>query len=94
MLTKLNNKTVQGERFIVFVPDIHTVVYEEDQRTARIEIEGGISGGHVNWLVYSGTLSGWSVEDGYERMSTEDSANVLRSISDSLNLLDMPHEVV
>jgi hypothetical protein len=93
MLRALNNKTVQGDRFGVFVPDIHTVIYSEDGRDARVEIEGGMSGDTVDWLIYSETLSGWNIQGGIDPMTDNEKKTVLRRISESLLLLNMPHRL-
>ena len=94
MLQKLDNKTVQGDGFRVFVPDIHTVVYSDGGRTARVEIEGGMTAGVVDWLVYGETLSGWYIGSRHEPMADDDKQMVLGRIAESLHLLEMPHTIV
>jgi hypothetical protein len=94
MLTRINNKTVEGDGFCIAVPDIHTVVYTENQRVARVEIEGGISTGKVDWLVYAATLSGWHVEEGLEPMSQDEKEFVLQRMLNGLRVLEMAHRVV
>ena len=93
-MKKLDNKTVQGDGFCIFVPDIHTVVYSEEGRTARIEIEGGMSGNTVDWSVYPETMSGWHVEGGHKAMDVSDKDTILRRISKGLDILEMPHQIV
>jgi hypothetical protein len=58
-----------------------------------VEIEGGLSGDTVDWLVYSETLSGWNIQGGFEPMPDNEKAIVLRRISESLLLLNMPHRL-
>jgi hypothetical protein len=94
MLHALDSKTVQGDDFRVVVPDVHTVVYSDSDRTARVELEGGRLDGVADWIVYSETISGWYRGDGREEMTVSDKDLVLCRISDSLKLLDMPHRVV
>ena len=94
MLIRLNNKTVEGDGYRIIVPDIHTVIYEECARTARLEIEGGMSARVVDWLIYSETLSGWHDESGVVPISATERAIILSRVAESLNLLEMPNRLV
>ena len=93
MLHAINNKTVQGDGFRVVVPDIHSVIYSEDGRDAHVEIEGGMSGDTVDWLVYAETLAGWTIQGHIEPMNDSEKDIVMRRISESLSLLNMPHRI-
>jgi len=93
MLHALNNKTVQGDGFRVFVPDIHTVIYSEGDREAKVEIEGGMHGDTVDWLIYPDTLTGWIAQGIVEPLTDVEKKNVLRRISESLLVLNMPHRL-
>lgn len=85
---------MQGDGFQVFVPDIHSAIYSEKYRTAQIEIEGGMSGGVVEWDVYSETLTGWNVGNDLQPMTIGDKDVILQRVSDALHVLDMPHRIV
>ena len=89
----LNNNSVQGDGFTIAVRDIHAVSYEENDRTATVEIEGGMDDGEVDFLVYSETLDGWYVAGAWRPMSAEDKSRVLSKISDALNLLKIRHRL-
>jgi hypothetical protein len=93
MLHIVNNKTVQDDDFRVLVASIHSVTYSEDQREAQVEIEGGMSGDVVDWLVYAETLSVWNSSSGIAPMTNSEKTTVLRRISESLTLLGMPHRI-
>ncbi|WP_408629687.1 Imm74 family immunity protein [Anaeromyxobacter oryzisoli] len=95
MLVRVNNKTVRGPAFVVSVPNVHRVLYEEGGRTASVEIEGGLGpNGEVNWLVYATTLVGWDPPHADLEMSVSKREEIIRSISRSLELLGMPHQVI
>ena|SRR5213595_420507 len=95
MLQRLNNSTVRGPTFVVFVPDIHRVQYTEGEKVACVEIEGGAgSGNEVNWLIYSETLRGWERPHEDAEMPKVKRQEILTNISESLDLLAMPHQVV
>lgn len=95
MLVRVDNKTVRGLTFLVRVPTIHHVKYEEGDRTASVEIEGGLGkDGEVNWLLYSETLRGWDAPHEAEDMPMSKRQQILDDISKSMDLLGMPHEIV
>lgn len=94
MLQRVSNKEVRGLNFMVFVPNIHQVRYTENGRVATVEIEGGIGkDGEVNWLVYRETLRGWGPPHEMDEMSSEKRGEILSRISESLTMLEMPHEL-
>jgi len=92
-MRRLDNETVQGLGFKIAVPDIHTVVYSEECRRAQVEMEGGMSEGKVDWLVYATTLSAWESNDGPQTMTKEERNTVLKRISAALTVLDMPNRI-
>jgi hypothetical protein len=95
MLIQISNKEVHGPTFSVAVPNIHQVRYKEGSRVAVVEIEGGMEeGGEVNWLLYQETLKGWEPPHEMEEMSENKRAEVLSNVSQSLTILEMPHELV
>ena len=95
MLRKVSNKEVRGPSFSISVPDIHRVLYSEGAKVASVGIEGGTnSKGEVNWLVYSQTLRAWEAPHQMDEMSPKKRAEILDHISQAMNLLEMPHEIV
>lgn len=95
MLFRLNNKTVHGPNFVVFVPDIHRVQYTEGEKVACAEIEGGFGpDNQVNWMIYAETLRGWNHPHEDEDMVSGKRQEILANISKSFDLLGMLHRVV
>jgi hypothetical protein len=95
MLNRIDNRRVRGPGFTVTVSGIHHVEYSEEDKTAVVEIEGGRgTSQEVNWLVYSETLRGWEPPHQEEVMQPLKRAWVLSKISESLDLLEMPHRIV
>ena len=95
MLQKISNKSVRGPNFIVTVPNVHKVEYEEDGKVATIEIEGGMTRpGEVDWLVYAQTFHGWLPPYESEEINGEKRKQILQNVSDALSLLGMPYKVV
>ena len=93
MITRISNKEVRGDTFSVAVPNVHQVVYEEGDRLAKIEIEGGMSKpGVVDWLVYKDTLLSWEAPYDNEELSACKRDEILKKVSESLKLLEMPHQ--
>ena len=93
MLKKLDNKTVQGHGFMVTIPTIHEIRYSEKDRMLTVEIEGGARD-DSDWYVYSETMRGWSSPHHLDPFSYEEKQRILRSISESLNVLGMKHQIV
>lgn len=94
MLHRVTNKLVEGPGFSVSVPDIHRVQYKDGTRTAYVEIEGGMGeDGRINWIVYSTTLRGWEEPHHFDELRFEEKKEILNRISESLNILQMPHQV-
>ena len=94
MLTKLDNKTVQGRGFTTTVPNIHEIRYSESDKTITVEIEGGRDEkGEIEWDVYSSTMRSWLPPHQLEPFSYEDKQRILHNISDSLSLLGMKHRI-
>lgn len=95
MLTQISNKEVHGPTFSVVVPNIHQIRYKEGSHVAVVEIEGGMDeGGEVNWLLYQETLKGWEPPHEMEEIAENKRAEVLSNVSQSLSVLEMPHELV
>ena len=95
MLQRINNKMVRGPTFVVSVLDIHRVHYEEGEKVACVEIEGGAgSDNQVNWVIYSETLRGWEPPDLEMEMQEVKRQEILTNVSKSFDLLDMPHNIV
>ena len=94
MLTKIDNKTVQGNGFTMTVPNIHEIRYSEGDKTLAVEIEGGTNEkGEIEWDIYSSTIRGWLPPHQLESLSYEDKQRILHNISDSLKLLGMKHRI-
>ena len=51
-IKRIDNKTVAGNGFQITVPDIHRVIYTDTNCTVEIEIEGGMSDGKIDWIIY------------------------------------------
>ena len=90
-MKKLNNKTVEGEGFVIAVPDIHHILYSHGSIVAEVEIEGGSDGGQVNWLIYADTLRPKDRKD--VEFVGDHRREILDRISNALVLLGMPHRV-
>ncbi len=88
-MKKIDNKTVLGDGFKVVVLNIHTTRYEDSDCVVEIEIEGGIKGNKVNWLVYINSFKIMQVFD--SALGQVNKKEVLKRIGDALTLLDMPH---
>ncbi|OGV75114.1 MAG: hypothetical protein A3K19_18520 [Lentisphaerae bacterium RIFOXYB12_FULL_65_16] len=90
-MKKLNNKTVEGDGFVITVPDIHHARYSHGQFVAEVEIEGGSEGGQVDWLLYASTL-GAKDEKSVEFVNRH-RQRILDRISNALTILGMPHSI-
>lgn len=91
MLRRLNNKTIVGDGFRIFVPDVHCVIYNDAKYAAKLEIEGGMTDGQIDWLVYGlpfRDLEGKNID-----CDTKTRETILNRISQSLTKLDMPNRI-
>lgn len=94
-LKRISNKEVIGPAFSVFVPTIHQIRYSEGDHITTIEIEGGESAdGAIEWSVYSKTLTGWQPPYQEDDLPAGKRSEILRNVSRSLDLLEMPHQIV
>jgi hypothetical protein len=90
-MKKVDNKTVEGDGFVIMVPDIHHVRYVQGAVEATVEIEGGSEGGQIDWLIYSATLTGISETDsGFVHSHRQE---IIDRISNALTILAMQHRV-
>lgn len=90
-MKKLSNKTVEGQGFVITVPDIHHVRYSRGALVAEVEIEGGTCNGQVDWLIYAATLTAKNEADA--DFVNEHRKEILDCISTALTLLGMPHNI-
>ena len=95
-LKKISNKSVAGPDFVIMVPNVHELHYAEKEQVYKVEIEGGTTNeqGHVEWLVYGDSLTVIYPPHQCDSFSWEEKQRMLKNISDSLTLLNMPHEIV
>ena len=90
-MKKVDNKTVEGDGFVITVPDIHHVRYVQGATEATVEIEGGSEGGQIDWLIYSATLTGKGETDSdFVRTHRQE---IIDRISNALTVLAMKHRV-
>jgi len=95
MIYRVSNKEAKGSSFTVLVPNIHQIRYVEGNRVAIVEIEGREDPHEqVDWLIYQETLQGWEPPYEMDELSPVKRAEILSRISESLHVLEMPHELV
>ena len=87
-LRKIDANTVEGEGFIVTIPDIHYVYYIEGNRKLTMEIEGAEDPeGHIYWYLYTKSMSGWLPPYETQILSRQERQKIHNRIVDSLRFL-------
>ncbi|MDD2744468.1 MAG: hypothetical protein PHV02_19580 [Rhodocyclaceae bacterium] len=90
-MQKIDNKTVEGDGFVITVPDIHHVRYRQGAIVAEMEIEGGSDGSEIDWLIYTTTLK--SANEMHSDFVYKHQQEIIDRISEALTLLAMPHRI-
>lgn len=91
-MKRVDNKTVLGDGFKVFVSNVHAARYEDNKAVLEVEIEGGTKDGKVHWIVFVNTLNVVQILDATSTQVSREEA--LKRISRALTVFDMPHRMV
>ena len=93
-MKKLDPSTVAGNTFVVSIPGIHEVLYQEGGRTLSIEIEGGMDKHNRRiWFVYISAANKWLSPHDNDPLSEKDKRRIAHNVLESLKLLNMNVEL-